>query len=493
MKTASSAYFPHLILPKGQQIKDGLYCTLRDAILVGHLSAGTKLPSSRALAEMMSISRNSVLAALERLLDEGYLVTKPSSGTYVADIIPDQLIQIQKDIPPAVHQSTQTLNINPHIASLLPHWHKQTLFSQEKKIFHVGVGCVDLFPHQLWGKLLGRAWRQSYYQLGQFHDPRGYLPLRQAICQYVQSTRGLRCTEEQILIVNGTQQAIHLAAYALLQPQDQVCLDEPGYDAALNIFRSFGATVQPIESDNEGMKIPDIIQHHAASKLIYTAPSHQFPLGGTLSLARRLALLDWATQQQKWIFEDDYNSEFRYGTHPIQALQGLDQQQRVIYSGTFSKMMFPEFRLGFMVVPEALIDAFSVAKYYTDTRSSYLEQVALATFIQDGHYARHVRKVRKTCYERQQALILAIQHYLFDVLTVEPTDSGIHLVCWLKENWTEKDFITECTKVGLTVQPLSRYCQTSCQKAAVLIGYAAHTVNEIQEYIERLAKSIKRV
>ncbi|ENV82753.1 hypothetical protein F941_01519 [Acinetobacter bouvetii DSM 14964 = CIP 107468] len=493
MKTASSAYFPHLILPKGQQIKEGLYCVLRDAILAGHLPSGAKLPSSRALAEMMSISRNSVLAALERLLDEGYLVTKPSSGTYVADVIPDQLIQIQNDIHHAVHQSMQTLNINPHIGSLLPHWHKQNLSNQEKKIFHVGVGCVDLFPHQLWGKLLGRAWRQSYYQLGQFHDPRGYLPLRQTICQYVQSTRGLNCTEQQILIVNGTQQAIHLAAYALLEPRDQVCLDEPGYDAALNIFRSFGVTVQPIESDNEGMKIPDIIQHYADSKLIYTAPSHQFPLGGTLSLARRLALLDWATQQQKWIFEDDYNSEFRYGTHPIQALQGLDQQQRVIYSGTFSKMMFPEFRLGFMVVPEALIDVFSLAKYYTDTRSSYLEQVALATFIQEGHYARHVRKVRKACYERLKALISAIEYFLSDVLTVEPTDSGIHLVCWLKGNWTEKNFIDECTKVGLSVQPLSRYCQSSSQKAAVLIGYAAHSVNEIKENIERLANSIKRI
>ena len=182
-----------------------------------------------------------------------------------------------------------------------------------------------------------------------------------------------------------------------------------------------------------------------------------------------------------------------YGTHPIQALQGLDQQQRVIYSGTFSKMMFPEFRLGFMVVPKSLIDVFSLAKYYTDTRSSYLEQVALATFIQDGHYARHVRKVRKACYERQQALILSIQSHLSDVLTVKPTDSGIHLVCWLKGNWTEQDFIAECIKVGLSVQPLSRYCQVSYQEAAILIGYAAHTVDEIHENIEKLAESIKSI
>ena len=491
MATSSSAYFPHLILPKGQ-IKDGLYCVLRDAILEGRLSGGTKLPSSRALAEMMSISRNSVLAALDRLLDEGYLLTKPSSGTYVAAVIPDQLIHIQQDLNQPAYIPTQTLNINPHIASLLPHWQKSSLSSgQQKKIFHVGVGCVDLFPHQLWGKLLSRAWRQSYYQLGQFHDPRGYLPLRQAICKYVRSTRGLNCTEDQILIVNGTQQAIHLAAYALLQPQEQVCLDEPGYDSALNIFRSFGIHVHAINSDDEGMKISEIIENYPESKLIYTAPSHQFPLGGTLSLARRLALLEWAAQQQKWIFEDDYNSEFRYGTHPIQALQGLDQQQRVIYSGTFSKMMFPEFRLGFMVVPEALIDVFSLAKYHTDVRSSYLEQVALALFIQEGHYARHVRKVRRACYERQLVLIEAIAQHLPDVLTVQPTDSGIHVVCWLNDLWTEQNFIAQCAKVDLAVQPLSRYCQIKSQKAAVLFGYAAHTPDEIRTNIAKLAWLIK--
>ncbi len=490
MRSSSSAVFPHLILPEGQ-IKDGLYRVLRDAILDGRLRAGSKLPSSRALAEMMSISRNSVLAAIERLLDEGYLQTKPSSGTYVVEIIPDHLINLPLDTNSTSVQPPQQLKVNPHIANLLPAWQKQNVSGQGEKIFHVGVGCTDLFPHRLWGKLLGKAWRQSYRQLGQFHDCRGYLPLRQAICDYVRSTRGLNCHEQQIIVVNGTQQAIHLAAYALLQAQDQVCLDEPGYDAALNIFRSFGMTVNPIASDDDGMKINEIIQHYPESQLIYTAPSHQFPLGGTLGLSRRLTLLEWAVSQQKWIFEDDYNSEFRYGTHPIQALQGLDQHQRVIYSGTFSKMMFPEFRLGFMVVPEALIETFSLAKYYTDTRSAYLEQAALALFIQEGHYARHVRKVRKACCERQQVLIAEIQQRLANVLTVQPTDSGIHLVCWLNQGWTEQDFLKICAEVDLAVQPLSRYCQSPPQKAAVLFGYAAHSPEEIRFNIQRLAQHIE--
>ncbi|MFV5535372.1 PLP-dependent aminotransferase family protein [Acinetobacter pittii] len=491
MAAPISASFPHLILPKGQ-IKDGLYTALRDAILDGRLTAGIKLPSTRALAEMMSISRNSVLAALERLLDEGYLFTKPSSGTYVAEVVPDQLIHVEKNSKVTSKNTHRSLNINPNLEALLDSWRKQSWLSKKKKMFHVGVGCIDLFPHQLWGKLLTQAWRQSYYQLGQFYDPRGYLPLRQAICEYVRSTRGLNCNEEQIIIVNGTQQAIHLTAYALLQANDEVCLDEPGYDAAFKIFRSFGAQINLIESDEEGMQISDITDHYFKSKLVYTAPSHQFPLGGTLSLARRFALLDWANKQEKWIFEDDYNSEFRYGTHPIQALQGLDQQQRVIYSGTFTKMMFPDFRLGFMVVPEALIETFSAAKYYTDVRSSYLEQVALALFIQQGHYARHVRKVRKACYERQQVLINAINEYLSDVLDVQPTDSGIHLICWLKASWTEQEFISHCSALDLEIQPLSRYCQLESKKAAVLLGYAAHQPEEMVENIKRLAISIKK-
>lgn len=489
MSTPVSAYFSQLILNK-ETIKESVYQALREAILEGRLTSGTKLPSSRQLAEMMSISRNSVLAALERLIDEGYLFTKPSSGTYVAQIIPDQLISIQHDQACTDSHIAQHLNINPHIAEILPLWKKQKIVAQGKRIFHVGVGCIDLFPHQLWGKLLNRAWREAYHQLGQFHDNRGYLPLRQAICDYVRSTRGLNCHERQIIIVNGTQQAIHLAAYALLQPHDHICLDEPGYDAALHIFKTFGVNVHPVSSDHEGMDIPQMIRNYPETKLIYTAPSHQFPLGETLSLTRRLALLEWASQQQKWIFEDDYNSEFRYGTHPIQALQGLDQQQRVIYSGTFSKMMFPEFRLGFMVVPDVLIDALSVAKYYTDTRSSYLEQLALSAFIREGHYARHVRKVRKACQQRQQVLIGAIEEWLSNVLKVHPTDSGIHLICWLKHPWTEQEFIEQCQKAELAVQPLSRYCQNISHPSAVLFGYAAHNPEEIIKNIEKLAKII---
>ncbi|SUB80987.1 HTH-type transcriptional regulatory protein gabR [Pragia fontium] len=484
------AHFPHLLLKKGK-IKDRFHDALKEIILNGQLKAGAKLPSSRAFSELMSISRNSVIAGLERLIDEGYLIAKKGSGTYVSHNIPDEMIHIQAT---SQHQHTEEqlsdLNINPQIKEMFSIWHKALPHVEQNRIFSIGVGCTDLFPHDLWGRLLGRSWRQFRRLIGQVNEPFGFRPLRQAISDYVKTTRGLNCTEDQILIVNGTQQAMNLTAHVLLQQGDEIWLDEPGYDGALGAFTANGAKIRPVVSDKYGMDIAYGIRHWPNAKMIFTAPSHQFPLGGTLSLSRRIALLDWAAENNVWIFEDDYNSEFRYAAQPIQALQGLDQRERVIYAGTFSKMMFPEFRLGFLVIPKSLIEPFKLAKYYADTRTSYLEQVTLAAFISDGHYARHVRRVRKACYERQSALIEAIQLYLPDSFQIEPSDSGIHIVCWLAEHLTESDIVAKCREIGLGVQPLSRYCQTDSIKQAILLGFAAHPPSELVEGIRKLAQII---
>lgn len=481
------ANFPSLLLKNGK-IKEQFHHALKAVILNGQLKPGAKLPSSRTLCETMSISRNSVIAGFERLIDEGYLISKKGSGTYVSPLIPDEMIHI-----PAVAHSEHrgddgpSLNISPHMQAMFEVWDKTVPYMTQNRMFNIGVGCTDLFPHELWGRLLGRTWRQFRKQMGQLNDPLGFKPLRLAISDYIRTTRGLNCTQDQIVIVNGTQQAMNLAAQVLLQAGDEVWLDEPGYDGALGAFTAIGAKVRPIVSDKQGMDIAYGIQRWPQAKMIFTAPSHQFPLGGTLSLSRRMALLDWAAENKAWIFEDDYNSEFRYTAQPIQALQGLDQQRRVIYAGTFSKMMFPEFRLGFLVVPNNLIESFKLAKYYADTRTSYLEQATLAAFIADGHYARHVRRVRKVCYERQQALIEAIRRYLPNSFRVEPSDSGIHLVCWLAGHLQEQDIIDKCREVGLGAQPLSRYCQTESTGQAVLLGFADHPASELVEGVRKLA------
>lgn len=235
------------------------------------------------------------------------------------------------------------------------------------------------------------------------------------------------------------------------------------------------------------MDIQDGIRHYPQAKLVYTAPSHQFPLSGTLSLPRRLALLEWAEAHRAWIFEDDYNSEFRYAARSLQALQGLDHHQRVIYAGTFSKMMYPEFRLGFLVVPEHLREQFAMTKYYTDLCSGYLEQAVLARFISEGHYASHVRRIRKACFERKSALEAAIARYFAGRMVVHPTDSGIHIVCWLSADLKAEEVVAKSRQLGFGIQTFERYCQRPMSREGVLFGFANHPPAVLTEGIRRLA------
>lgn len=487
----AKANFPILQLSEGV-LNDQVYHSIREAILEGRLQKNMKIPSSRTLAEMMSVSRNTILTGLDRLIDEGYLVTKSGSGTYVSDSLPEHFAfhNVAENIPKIPHAEAPQLS--RALESLMPRWKNYHSLGKQNKTFSVGVGCLDLFPHQAWGRALGRAWRHSYAELSKYSDTLGYFPLREALAQYMRSTRGVNCTAEQVMIVNGTQQAINLTAMTLMNQGDAVLMDDPGYDGAFGVFQSYGMNVCGIQSDQDGMLIDQAMQMKQSIKLIYTAPSHQFPLGETLSLARRLTLLEWAKRDNLWIFEDDYNGEYRYRSRSIQSLQGLDQHDRVIYSGTFSKMFYSGFRLAFLVLPHALIEPFKVMKHYADSCNSYLEQAALAHFIQEGEYAKYVRKVRKACLERQQTLIDAIQKYLPDVFTINASDSGIHAVVWLKDDWDIQQIVAICRAESLGVQPLYRYAIQPLQKNALLFGYAAHTPEEIETKIQALAEAIKR-
>lgn len=489
MKPQPKAQFPHLFLEAGC-IKESVYHAIRSAILDGRLTADIKLPSSRALAEMMSISRNSVIAGFERLIDEGYLITKPGSGTYVSTTVPDELVRLTSKTSPFEPAQHSEFDLNPALTRITTLWENSHPNVGKREMFNIGIGCVDQFPHDLWGRLLGRVWRKSKREITHYNHSNGYPPLKKILVNYVRSTRGVNCHEEQIIIVNGTQQAINLTVNVLLKEGNSVWLDDPGYDSARAVLTASGVNIAPIPADDEGMDIAYAAKHHPEAKLVYTAPSHQFPLGTTLSLPRRLALLEWVQQNQVWIFEDDYNSEFRYLSKPIQALQGLDNHQRVIYAGTFSKMMYPGFRLGFLIVPEVLIEPFTMMKYYSDSRSGYLEQAALAQFIQEGHYARHVRKIRKICYLRQNVLIEAINRYLPHVFQIEQTDSGIHAVCWLKSGCNQERILSVCHNLGFGVQPLSRYCINNRNNNAILFGYAAHNEADITNSIIALSQAL---
>ncbi|KFD19899.1 MocR-like pyridoxine biosynthesis transcription factor PdxR [Yokenella regensburgei] len=489
MKKINAPLFQELLLEKGV-IKEQVYHALRNAIVEERLPLGSKIPSTRALAEMMSISRNSVIAGYDRLADEGYIVTLKGAGTFVAQSIPDSNISNGFSKKPQKKDIPTDGPLNADIARVRNLWSEEPEGDERNPLFCVGVGCTDLVPHGIWGRLLGQVWKESRYELGLHTSSQGFLPLRRAISHYIQSTRGVNCVEDNIIIVNGIQQAMSITARALLSKGDEVWLDDPGYKGARGVFMSTGALVRPVRVDEEGMDVSDGIRRFPLAKLAYVVPSDQYPLGGTLSLSRRRELLDWADTHQAWIFEDDYNSEFRYADRSVQALQGLDTQQRVIYAGTFSKMMYPEFRIGFLVVPPGLKEQFVVTKYLADLSTGYLEQAVLARFIEEGHYARHVRRVRKACYERRTAVVKAIQRHLSGKMTVQQSDSGVHIVCWLHNGLTGHEVEVKARQLGMGIQSLSHYYHGETSREGILIGFANHPPQAMVDGIRRLAEVI---
>lgn len=486
-----SAIFPSLQLQEGP-LNEQVYSVIRHLIIERTLKVGSKLPSSRDLSTMMAVSRNTIIQGIERLIDEGYLETKRGSGTYVTAKIPDKLIAQSMAITP---QSTTTTppKISHAIQALQPHWAQYHQHRLPGSIFRVGIGCTDLFPQKTWSRILGRVARNAPKEIRSYNDVMGYLPLREVLASYLATTRGVHTTPEQIMIVNGTQQAINLTCQVLLNPHDEVILDDPGYDGALCVFKNHQASINLLHSDDEGMDIPYAKQHYPNTQLIYTAPSHQFPLGEMMSLTRRLQLLEWAKSHDKWIFEDDYNGEFRYHSRAIQALQGLDQAERVIYSGTFSKMFYPGFRLGFIVLPKALIEPFKIAKFYADAGNTFLEQAVLAAFIQEGEYAKHVRRVRKACLERQQALIQSLTQYLPEIFTITPLDSGIHSIAWINDAEDFPPLLAACKALKLGAQPLDRYTVNPLVKKALIFGFAAHSPAIIRENIQALSQTYNTI
>lgn len=483
---SKTAIFPILQLSEGP-LNEQVYITIRELILNHTLSSGMKLPSSRNLSEMMMVSRNTIIQGIDRLIDEGYLKTKRGAGTFVSQSLPDQAETTRPLIHPKV-KNTSPPNLSQAIQSLQPQWQQYQRRSREQRTFKVGVGCTDLFPQAIWSRILGRVSRHSHRAISTYNDVMGYLPLREALSHYLLTTRGVKSDPSRIMIVNGTQQAINLTALVLLNQGDEVIIDDPGYDGAIGAFLSQNIKIHRLKADQEGMNVNDAEEHFSHAKLIYTTPSHHFPLGDTMSLARRLQLLEWANAGNRYIFEDDYNGEFRYHQRSIQALQGLDQYERVIYSGTFSKMFYPGFRMGYIVIPEALVEAFKIAKNYADACNSYLEQAVLSTFIQEGEYAKHVRRVRRACLERKEALYQALQTHLPGIFTLPISDSGIHSIAWVNNNADYPLLLDAIEALDLGVQALDRYRSAPSDRKALLFGFAAHSPAFIKEKIKMLSE-----
>ncbi|HWH02795.1 MAG TPA: PLP-dependent aminotransferase family protein [Gemmatimonadales bacterium] len=359
--------------------------------------------------------------------------------------------------------------------------------------FVLGVPALDSFPVRTWARLTARQWRRNPRNLMLPDDGAGYRPLREAIAEYAYTARGVRCTADQVIVTAGAIQGIALAARLLLDRGDQVWMEEPGFSPARAAFTAVGAAVLPVPVDQEGLDVTFGLGVAPKARMAFVTPSFQAPMGTIMSLARRLALLDWAASAGSWVIEDDYNGEFRYDGRPLSSMQGLEHPGagQVIYLGTFSKTIFPALRLGYIVVPPGYGDAFSRARLSMDRHSPVAEQAVLADFIQEGHFARHVRAMRRLYQERQERFVALARRELGDSMIVEPAPSGMRLLGWLPPGVSDVRVADLAASRGIDVLPLSRLCLSRPPRNALLLGYVPFSHSETERGLRTLAQCLR--
>lgn len=468
-----------------------LYTGVRAAILGGRLAPGARVPSTRTIAEDLGVSRNTVLVAFDQLIAEGYLVGATGSGTRVVSELPDAMLHVRARPRLRRTAHARAPGISRRGTALLAMPSDASGPRVGSAAFRPGVPAVEDFPSDLWARLAGRRLRRLSRELLEHGDPQGYRPLREAIAAYLASARGVRCDAAQVVVVGGTQQALDLAARVLLDPEDVVWLENPGYLGARGAFLGGSAALIPVPIDEEGIDVAAGRRRAPGARLAYVSPSHQYPLGIVMSLGRRLALLQWARESKAWVLEDDYDSEYRYTGRPLMALQGLDTDECVIYLGTFSKTLFPALRLGYLVVPPALVDAFVAARGVGDQHSPSLEQVILSDFIAEGHYARHIRRMRELYRERQEVLLDAAERQLTGLLELRPACTGLHLLGLLDQRIDDRAVSDEAAAHGIIARPLSRYYMEGPTLRGLLLGYAAVPPDLIRSGVRTLAHAIR--
>lgn len=477
-----------------QPLRSQVFEQLRQAVLAGRLRPGEPLPSTRSFARRLGISRNTVCQAYEQLLAEGYVDGRRGSGTYVSAHLPDEMLQAGESAAQmAIARTGSGQGLSAWVSRVAPQQPRQADRGLPYD-FRLGHGAWEIFPWNAWRRLLGRRLRQPSHETTAYGDPAGYGPLRAVIAAHLRRTRAVRCQAEQVVIVNGSQQALDLLARILVDPGDGVALEDPGYLGARRVFQAYGAQVAAVGVDQAGLQVERLPAPRTSPpcKLVYVTPSHQFPTGATLSLSRRLALLEWASRGGSLVLEDDYDSEFRYGGRPLESLQGLDSAQSVVYLSSFSEALFPSLRIGYVVLPPALLGPFLAAKELSDRQTSTLEQQVLADFLDSGLYERHLRRMRKRYQARRDALVEAIARELGPTVRVTGAAAGLHLVVWLAEALSEQAVVAQAATLGVGVQPVAPHFSAPGPSPALLLGYAALDVPQIAEGIARLAEAVQR-
>jgi GntR family transcriptional regulator / MocR family aminotransferase len=470
-----------------------LYTSLRNAILSGQLASGTQLPSTRTLALEIGVARGTILNAYEQLLAEGYVEGEIGGGTYVARKLPDELLRAPSIQAFPLPQDQSGRSLSQRGIAMASTAYASPYDLSPVHVFRPGLAALDAFPVKIWSQITARRARQRSYDLLNYGDPAGYMPLRQSIAGYLRSVRAVKCDPEQMIIVTGSQQALDLTARVLLDTGDDVLIEDPCYPGAKGALLGAGAHLIPVSVDKEGMRITSAMVSSTPARMAYVTPSHQYPLGVTMSLARRLALLEWARSAKAWILEDDYDSEFRYKGRPLAALQGLDTSGRVIYIGTFSKVLFPALRIGYMVVPPDLVDGFVSARTMIDLHTPTLGQVILTDFLDEGHFGRHIRRMRELYAGRQAALVSAVDQELKGLLEVSSNEAGMYLIGWLLHDQDDQKASEIAAAYGIEAPPLSTFRIEPGDSQGLLLGYTAFSEDEIRIGVQQLAEALQSI
>lgn len=460
-----------------------LYEALRRALLDGKLAAGERLPSSRDLAQDLELSRNTVVAAINQLSVEGYLVSQVGSGTYVNDSVPRAAAR------PAARAAQQSARLSRRGDKLATTFNASQL---EVQPFTPGIADFSAFPVALWQRLQNKHWRMTYPDMLDYSSTGGYAPLRRAVADYLRVFRSVQLDADQVLITSGTQQSLELCAQLLADHGDTVWVEDPAYWGAVKAFMATGLKMHPVPVDEQGIAPrPGDADH--PPRLIYVTPSHQYPTGGVMSLARRHQLLANAAQHKAWVLEDDYDSEFRFSGPPISSLEGLDKDGRVLYMGTFSKVLYPGLKLGYLVVPKGLVEAFRQAHYDLNRPGQMPLQAALAEFIEMGHFASALRRARQSYAERRQTLLATLRPCLGDVgrgAFVSGAEQGLHLCLRLPLKVDDRALAHKLGQQGLIVRPLSAYCLERRDLRGLVMGYGYASLAGIEQHGPTVARAV---
>jgi GntR family transcriptional regulator/MocR family aminotransferase len=486
MQNPSTGISPIIVVDRkaATPLHKQIYNGFRTAILRGDICPGQQIPSSRELAADIQVSRFPVLNAYSQLQAEGYFESRACAGTFVSSSLPEQLMSAQKPVVKPLQTRSGPRHISRR-ALLFP------AFAVDKiprgwGAFGVHQPAYDLFPFQIWSSLIHQHSKNPNANALSQIDPLGLERFREAICSYLRTARAVKCEPDQIMIVSGSQQALDITARVLLDEGDPVWIEEPGYFLQRTVLNAAGCRLIPVPVDREGMNVLAGIKLYRKPRAIFVTPSHQYPLGWTMSASRRLQLLNWAQTSGAWVIEDDYDSEYRFESMPIASLQGMDVNSRVIYIGTFSKVLFPSLRVGYIVIPSDLVERFVAVRFAMDIFPPYLHQEALADFMNLGHFGRHIRKMRQVYSQRRATLVESLERECGDMLEVHGIAAGMNVTVSLPKGFRDQEIAARAAQQKLWLLPLSKNYLGRPLRQGFNLGFGSTETKQIPAAVRKL-------